>query len=335
MKKILALVLVALMALVAMPFAMAEGDGEPIEIAVVIKATDSDFWQQLLVGALNFDYEHDDVNVTTYGPVSEADYVEQATILDGVVVTHPDGIVLAPTLVDNCNAGIEEAAAQGIPVVIADNPPSTDAYVTVYATDAYAAGGQMAELFLQELENRGVEPVGVIGLISAMAGADTLIKRESGFKDYMAENAPEITVLEPVYVDNDIPKALTAAENIYTANQDNLLGYFASNNCTGDGLAQFMTENNLGERLVAVVFDSDPAEITAIREGHMLGTAIQNPYNMGYLGCQAIYDIATGAKTAEDFEKFYDTGVSIVTGENVDDEEMAGVIDPFTLKLYE
>lgn len=39
------------MALVAMPFAMAEGDGEPIEIAVVIKATDSDFWQQLLVGA--------------------------------------------------------------------------------------------------------------------------------------------------------------------------------------------------------------------------------------------------------------------------------------------
>ena len=207
--------------------------------------------------------------------------------------------------------------------------------MTVYATDAYAAGGQMAELFLQELENRGVEPVGVIGLISAMAGADTLIKRESGFKDYMAENAPEITVLEPVYVDNDIPKALTAAENIYTANQDNLLGYFASNNCTGDGLAQFMTENNLGERLVAVVFDSDPAEITAIREGHMLGTAIQNPYNMGYLGCQAIYDIATGAKTAEDFEKFYDTGVSIVTGENVDDEEMAGVIDPFTLKLYE
>ena len=95
MKKILALVLVALMALVAMPFAMAEGDGEPIEIAVVIKATDSDFWQQLLVGALNFDYEHDDVNVTTYGPVSEADYVEQATILDGVVVTHPDGIVLS------------------------------------------------------------------------------------------------------------------------------------------------------------------------------------------------------------------------------------------------
>lgn len=335
MKKILALLLVALMALVAMPFAMAESDGEPIEIAVIIKATDSDFWQQLLVGALNFDFEHDDVNVTTYGPVSEADYVEQASILDSVIVTHPDGIVLAPTLVDNCNAGIEEAAAQGIPVVIADNTPSTEAYTTVYATDAYAAGGQLAELFLQELENRGVEPVGTIGLISAMAGSDTLIRRESGFVDYMTENAPEITVLEPIYVDNDIPRALTAAENIYTANQDTLLGYFASNNCTGDGLSQFMTENNLGERLIAVMFDSDPAQITAIREGHCFATAIQSPYNMGYLGCQAVYDIATGAKTAEDFERFNDTGISIVTGENVNDEDMAGIIDPFTLKLYE
>lgn len=332
MKKILALLLVALLVAAAMPAALAES--KPIEIAVIIKATDSDFWQQLLVGALNFNFEHDDVNVTTYGPVSEADYDEQATILDGVIVTHPDGIVLAPTLVDNCSAGIDEAVAQGIPVVIADNTPSTDSYVTVYATDSYTAGSNLAALFLKELENRGVEPKGVIGMISAMAGSDTLIKRETGFSDYMAENAPEITVLEPIYVDNDIPKALSAAENIFTAHPDDLLGYYASNNCTGDGLAQFMTENNLGQRLIAVCFDSDPAEITAIREGQVLATAIQSPYNMGYMGCQAIYDIVTGAKTAADFEKFIDTGATLVTGENVNDEEMVGVIDPFTLKLY-
>ena len=55
---------------------------------------------------------------------------------------------------------------------------------------------------------------------------------------------------------------------------------------------------------------------------------------MGYMGCQAIYDIVTGVKTAADFEKFCDTGATLVTGENVNDEEMVGVIDPFTLKLY-
>lgn len=331
MKKALVLLLTVIMMLSACSFAMAE---EPIEIAVIIKATDSDFWQQLLVGALNFNFEHDDVNVTTYGPVSEADTAEQAEILDNVVTTHPDGIVIAPTLYDNCSAGIEAAVAAGIPVVIADNTPSTDVYVTVYATDSYAAGASLAELFLAELANRGVEPSGVIGLISAMAGSDTLLKRENGFRDYIAANAPEITVLDPQYADNDIPTALSEAEDIYTANKDNLLGYYASNNCTGDGLAQFMIEHNLGDKLVAVVFDSDEAEINAIRDGQLLATAVQSPYNMGYKGCQTIYDIVTGKTTPEDYEKFIDTGATIVTTANVDDPEMVGVIDPFTLKLY-
>ncbi len=333
MKKILVLLLVAMMLAVSVG-TMASAESDKIEIAVIIKATDSDFWQQLLVGALNFNFEHDDVNVTTYGPTSEADTAEQAEILDNVVVSRPDGIVISPTLYDNCSAGIDAAFEAGIPVVICDNLPSTENYVTAYATDSYAAGASLAELFLKELENRGVEAKGTIGLISAMAGSDTLLKRENGFRDYIAENAPEITVLEPQYADNDIPTALTAAEDIYTANQETLLGYYASNNCTGDGLAQFMTEHNLGDKLVAVVFDSDQAEINAIRDGHMLATAVQSPYNMGYMGCQAIYDLVNGTTTTEDYEKFTDTGATIVTTENVDDEEMVGVIDPFTMKKY-
>ena len=333
MKKILVLLLAVLMVVMSLG-TCAFAEDKPIEIAVIIKATDSDFWQQLLVGALNFNFEHDDVNVTTYGPTSEADTAEQAEILDSVVVSHPDGIVLAPTLYDNCTAGIEAAVNAGIPVVICDNMPSTDVFVTEYATDSYAAGAELAKLFLEELEKRGVEPKGTIGLISAMAGSDTLLKRENGLREYIAENAADITVLDPQYADNDIPTALTAAEDIYTANKDTLLGYYASNNCTGDGLAQFMTEHNLGDKLVAVVFDSDEAEINAIRDGFMLATAVQSPYNMGYMGCQTIYDLVKGNTKAEDYEKFIDTGATIVTTENVNDEEMIGVIDPFTLKKY-
>ena len=333
MKKILVLLLAVVMALMSLGTA-ALAEDKPIEIAVIIKATDSDFWQQLLVGALNYDFENEEVHVTTYGPTSESDTAEQAEILDSVVVAHPDGIVLAPTLYDNCSAGIEAAVAAGIPVVICDNMPSTDVFVTEYATDSYAAGAELAKLFLAELEKRGVEPKGTIGLISAMAGSDTLLKRENGFREYIAANAADITVLEPQYADNDIPTALTAAEDIYTANKDTLLGYYASNNCTGDGLAQFMTEHDLGDKLVAVVFDSDEAEINAIRDGYMLATAVQSPYNMGYMGCQTIYDLVNGNTKAEDYEKFIDTGATIVTTENVNDEEMIGVIDPFTLKKY-
>lgn len=309
-------------------------NGEKIEIGVLIKGTDSDFWQQVLVGAKNFAVDNPGVNITAYGPTSEADSAQQTEILDNLVTTKPDGIVIAPTLKDNCSAGIDAAMSQGIPVVIVDNQPSTDHYVTMYATDAYAAGGMVAEKFLGELEARGMEKKGVVGLISPMAGQDTVIKRESGFKDKLAKLAPDITVLEPIYCDNDIPTALAAAENIYTANQDKLIGYFASNNATGDGLSQFMSENKMGDKIVAVAFDSDEAEINAVREGALYCTAVQNPYQMGYQGCQAVYDVITGAKTAADFKKFNDTGVSLIDKNNVDNPDMKGIIDPFSLKKY-
>jgi ribose transport system substrate-binding protein len=313
-----------------------EAAGEPIEIAVLIKATDSDFWQYVLVGAQNYAFESNGkVHVTTYGPPSEADTAEQAEIMDNIVTTKPDGIVVAATLSDGLNAGIDAAAKAGIPVVTIDNKVTTDTYVTHYATDNYAAGGQAAERFVKECNDRGVELKGKVGLISAMAGVQVLTDREAGFIDKLAELAPDVEVLEKVFVDNDIPTALSAAENIYSANKADLIGYFASNNATGDGLTNFITENNLGDKLVCVTFDSDPTEIEGIRSGAIVATIVQDPYGMGYKGCDTIYQIVSGAKTADDFEKYYDTGVAVVDGSNVDSEEMAGIIDPFSLKKYE
>ena len=320
----------------AEPAAESAAAGEVMEIAVLVKAMDSDFWQYVLVGAQNYAFENSDkVHVTTYGPTSEADTAEQAEILDSIVTTKPDGIVIAATLTDNCNAGIDAAAAAGIPVVTIDNKVTTENYVTHYATDNLVAGASAAERFVAELDARKVEKKGVVGLISAMAGPQVLLDREDGFVNKLKELAPDITVLEKVFVDNDIPKALTAAEDIYTANKDNLVGYFASNNATGDGLAQFITENSLGDKLVCVTFDSDKTEIDGIKSGALVATVIQDPYGMGYKGCDTIYQIVSGAKTAADFEKYYDTGVSIVDKTNVDSAEMAGIIDPFSLKEYE
>ena len=334
MKKRLLTAALALAMVGSMAFA-AHADDAKYEIAVMVKGTDSDFWQQVLVGALNFEVDHaDEVHVTTYGPLSEADTAEQTQMMDDIVTSHPDAIVVAPTLYDNLSAGIDDAAAAGIPVAIIDNMPSTDSYVAMFATDAQSAGAALGEKFVGELEKRGVELKGKVGLISPMAGQDTVIKRETGFKEKLAELAPDIEVLEPIYTDNDIPKSLTAAEDIYTANPDDLIGYFCSNNATGDGLAQFMTENNLGDKLVAVAFDSDAAEIEAVKSGALYAIAVQSPYNMGYQGCECVFSILKGEKTADDFEKFNDTGINLVDGENVNDPEMEGVLDPFTLKKY-
>ena len=45
-----------------------------------------------------------------------------------------------------------------------------------------------------------------------------------------------------------------------------------------------------------------------------------------------VYRIFLTGETADDFEKFVDTGINLVDGENVNDPEMEGILDPFTLK---
>ena len=77
MKKRLLTALLATAMVGTMAFAAHADDAEKFEVAVMVKGTDSDFWQQVLVGALNYEFENEDVHVTTYGPLSESDTAEQ------------------------------------------------------------------------------------------------------------------------------------------------------------------------------------------------------------------------------------------------------------------
>ena len=304
----------------------------PLNVAVLIKATDSDFWQYTLVGAKNYAVEYPDrVVVKDYGPPSEADIDQQVQILDEIITGKPDGIVIASTSSDAANAGIEKAMDQGIPVVTIDNQVTTDKYVTHLATDNKAAGAAAAEMFVKTLKDRNVELKGKVGIISSMAGVQVLNDREDGFAEKMKELAPDIEVLEKQYADSDIARALELAENIYTANQSDLLGIFASNNQTGDGLARFMTERKLGDKLVCITFDSDAEEVEAIKNGAIVGTVVQDPYGMGYKGVDTIYEYIVNKK---EFEKYYDTGATVVTKENIEDETVKGLLDPFSLKKF-
>ena len=304
----------------------------PLNVAVLIKATDSDFWQYTLVGAKNYAVEYPDrVVVKDYGPPSEADIDQQVQILDEIITGKPDGIVIASTSSDAANAGIEKAMDQGIPVVTIDNQVTTDKYVTHLATDNKAAGAAAAEMFVKTLKDRNVELKGKVGIISSMAGVQVLNDREDGFAEKMKELAPDIEVLEKQYADSDIARALELAENIYTANQSDLLGIFASNNQTGDGLARFMTERKLGDKLVCITFDSDAEEVEAIKNGAIVGTVVQDPYGMGYKGVDTIYEYIVNKK---EFEKYYDTGATVVTKENIEDETVKGLLDPFSPKKF-
>ncbi len=321
------LILVMMFVLLGTAFCYA-ADVEPYDVAFIIKATDSDFWQYTIVGAKNAEFDLKGlVKVTVYGPPSESDIDEQVAILENVVSTKPDAIVIASTSAEATSLVLDNAYKQGIKIILIDNFVYDTEYNSFLATNNKVGGSLAAEKLVESLEAAGKALEGKIGLISAMAGVPVLIERDDGFRNRLKELAPELEVLSTRYVDNDIAVAANATEDLLTANPD-LVGFFADNNHTGDGVSRVIEERSLQDKIIAVAYDSDPQEIDALRSGALKALILQDPHGMGYKGVMFAFMAING----EPLPQYYDTGVYVVTKENLDDS--IWILDPFSRKKY-
>ncbi len=281
------------------------------EIALIIKATDSGFWQKVIEGGEAFDADNAGVNVTVYGPASEADIEEAIGILENVVESRPDAIVIATNAGEGAVPAVDNALSQGIPVITVDTKIPTD--VTSHlATDNVLGGKLAAEAMVEFFKEYNIEMKGTVAIVAAVAGVDTIIERDGGFIEKLSELAPGITILDPRYVDNDIAKSMTTAEDLITT-YDDLIGIYADNNHTGDGVAKAIEQAELQDKVMVVAFDDDEDEIIALREGIIKTLIIQDQYNMGYSGCA----YAVKALNGETLPKFVDTGVKVTKKEDL------------------
>ena len=302
---------------------------KPYNLALIIKATDSDFWQYVIIGGTNYGLDHPDkVKVSWYGPTSEADIDKQIAILEDVISRKPDGIVIASTSSDASVPALEKAIAQGIAVVTIDNRVRSDKIPAFLATNNTVGGALCAGQLVANLKAKGIPLEGSVGLISAMAGIQVLTDRDNGFREKMKELAPNVTVLETRYTDNDIMKALAAAEDLVTSQGDKLIGIFADNNHTGDGVARMIIERKLHDKVIGVAYDSDPEEVSALQAGALKALILQDPYGMGYKGCETAVTLLEGGSVPA----YIDTGATAVTAANMNDKETQALLDPTLLK---
>ena len=68
------------------------------------------------------------------------------------------------------------------------------------------------------------------------------------------------------------------------------------------------------DMVMLVGFDKSQDTIRALENGTLKATVVQNPYKMGFDGVQMAFDILNGKKV----ERLIDTGVNVVTLENID-----------------
>lgn len=315
MKKTLSILLTLALLAVLGTGALAEGDGP--YIAIFCKAFLGDFWQSVEAGCRDA-AEDLGVTITVDGMSSETDLEGQIKLIENAIIKGADVIALAPIdSVGNVSV-IETAASKGIKIITFNSKLESELPLTHVATDNWAAG----ELAGKALgESMGGE--GKYAVIGAVESVKNNRDRSDGCTSYIEANFPNMELVSVQYCEGDMNKAISIATDLITANPD-LKGFFTNNETTTIALGTVLAEKGMKGQITHVGFDATNQTADYLRDGTTAAIVSQVPYKMGYLTVEK----ALAAYNGEELEPTYDTGVALVTPENVDSAEMQAIINP-------
>lgn len=297
-------------------------------IYVIVKVLGNQYWSVLQAGAEQAGKDLG-CKVVVVGTALESDIEGQLTLLQNAVSAQADGIVIAPLDSVSLDAPITEAYNSGIPVVLVDTVIKSDNYSAALLTNNVEAGKTAAEELIRLFKEKGIVETeeAQVAIQVGSSGSQTINDRVAGFTQYWSENAPEAwTILSNDIKVNegDISKAVGFAQDFMTT-YPNLKGVFGPNNGSTVGFVTGLTEAKRTD-IAMVGFDFSSEIETMIRGGEFdVSSVVQRQYFMGYDGVKTALELANGGTVAE---KTIDTGVILVDKNNVDSEEVQGVINP-------
>ena len=313
MKTILKAVLAA-SAIAAVPFAGASA----AEIAVIVKTTNSNFWQNVNKGASAAIDGQSDITMTFDGPASESDIAAEVNMVDNAVNKGVAGIVLAPSDPDALVPAVKRANEAGIPVAIIDSALSDagkGTYQTFLSTDNCAAGMLAAD---RMIELTGGE--GKVAVMSYVAGVGSEIGRVGCFVDKIKADS-KIEIVGPYYSQSQMATALNQTTDVLAANPD-LKGIFGANEPTAVGMGRAIKQAGKAGQVAAIGFDGNKDLQDFVKDGTLNAILVQGSFQMGEKGVQAIMELMDGKSV----EPQIDTGVVLVTKDNIDTDEARNVL---------
>jgi len=293
-------------------------------IAVIPKGTTHEFWKSINAGAIKAQRELADqgvnVEIIWKGPLREDDRDQQIQVVENFISQRVSAIVLAPLDSKALVQPVNTAARAKIPVVIMDSGLKSDKYVSFVATDNYKGGVLGGEELAKMLNGKG----NVI-MLRYQVGSASTEDRERGFLDAMKKHPGIKLVSTSQYGGATRESAYQAAQNLLNRYGKDLDGVFGSNEPVTSGLV--MALRNLGKAGGAVKvmgFDAGTQIVDAMKKGDIQAIVVQNPMRMGYLGVITAVQHLQGKPV----EKRVDTGVYVVTPQNMDTPEMKDLLYP-------
>ena len=291
-------------------------------IAVVLKSTRDEFWTTVRDGiedavkALNEKMGYtgeDQIMVSFDGPTDDSDVEKQIDLIDTVLSENPTILCIAAIDRQSCEAQLEMAAENDIPVVMLDSGVESGPISALCATDNYAAGTEAAK--------KMAEAIGDEGQIAVMTHAEstqTSQDREKGFTDEISKNHPNIEIVNISHENDDFTME-KMADAVFTLYPE-VEGYFCTNEDASGAVLDAL--DAAGKEITVIGFDSGEQQQNAVKNGTELGFFAQNPYGMGYAA------VIAGVRADQNLEvdTFINTSYQWIDSSNLENEEYSSYL---------
>jgi TMAO reductase system protein TorT len=277
----------------------------------------SSFWLSVTYG-VEEEAKADGVKIVKVNAGGDANASQQIAQIQDLIQKDVDAIIVGATNGDAVKAVVEQAIAAGIPVVGVSSPPNTDKLAAVVSADHYDMGKLQAECLAEAMGNKG--NVAMMAGPSGQAWSDL---RADGFRETLAEVAPDIAIVAESRLADNRNAALTTAEDWIQRFPD-LTGIYSA---TDDMAAGVITALKAADRLDAVKVSASNLSPTAqqlLESGELACTSIQQIVAQG----RAAVDQAVAAANGEAVEKSVVTPALLVTRDNLSTVDMSSVVAP-------
>jgi ribose transport system substrate-binding protein len=240
-------------------------------------------------------------------PTGSAD--EQNQILENLSSQGYDAIAVSAIAPNDQVPVLNKVAAKSKLITFDSDAPKSNRLLYI-GTNNYEAGKALGGEIVKLLPNGGKMAVFVGSL-----AADNAQQRFKGIEDVVKANKIEIVDKREDQTDRN--KARSNVDDIVNAHHDlNLVAGLYSYN--GPAIAGALASKK--GKVKAAVFDEEDGTLTGIEGGVIDCTAVQKPYQFGYLASKWMHELVTKtdeAMKAIPANKAVDTGVDIINKDNV------------------
>lgn len=287
------------------------GGSDTLEVAFIQGVAGDEFYITMQCG-IEEAAEELGVTVETQG-AQQFDPALQTPIVDSVVASAPDAMLIAPTDVSAMVRPLKAAADAGITVGLVDTTLEDPSMAVTQVASDNEGGGAAAFEAIQAANPDG----GTVLVVGHEPGISTNEARIKGFLDALAED-PKFTALPTQYAQNDPAEGARIVTSTLQSTPD-LIGIFGTNLFAAEGAATGLRQAGAQEQVTVVGFDAGPAQVEALENGTVQALIAQQPAEIGKQGLEQVVASING----EQVEAEIQTGFTIITQENLADSQDA------------